>query len=180
MYVNRIKKSNPIQRATAARMAQASRNIAEILRSENREAPGPASLEYWATVQARQHDSAPVVQSNNETFRQLNYIDARTRQHQQEVTAAISSSNAETRRIHIILNGVAVPIDLNIQELRAALGLPGYDLRPPYRERVVRAAAVPEDVADVDHADGEEDRAEDLDEGIEEDGDEVGGRSAEV
>ncbi|ETI44187.1 hypothetical protein L914_10659 [Phytophthora nicotianae] len=131
---------------------------------ENREAPGPASLEYWATVQARQSDGAPVIQPNNETFRQLNYIDARARQHQQEVAAASSAANTETRRIHIMINGVSVPIDLNIREVWAALGLPGYDLRPPYRERVVRAVAVPEDTADI------EDTANDFDDDIEDGG----------
>ncbi|ETN07788.1 hypothetical protein F442_10999 [Phytophthora nicotianae P10297] len=143
MYVNRVKKSNSIHRATAAR---------------------PASLEYWATVQARQSDGAPVIQPNNETFRQLNYIDARARQHQQEVAAASSAANTETRRIHIMINGVSVPIDLNIREVWAALGLPGYDLRPPYRERVVRAVAVPEDTADI------EDTANDFDDDIEDGG----------
>ncbi|KAF4147104.1 hypothetical protein GN958_ATG03733 [Phytophthora infestans] len=180
MYVNRVKKSNPIHRATAVRMAQASRNIAETLRSENREAPGPASLEYWATVQARQHDDAPVVQPNNETFRQLNYIDARARQHQHEVAAATSAANAETRRIHIMINGVLVPIDLNIQEVRSVLGLPGYDLQPPFRKRAVRTVAVPEDAVDLDHADVEDDRADDFDEDIEEDGVDDDGRQAVV
>ncbi|EEY65527.1 uncharacterized protein PITG_03023 [Phytophthora infestans T30-4] len=180
MYVNRVKKSNPIHRATAVRMAQASCNIAETLRSENRKTPGPASLEYWATVQARQHDDAPVVQPNNETFRQLNYIDARARQHQHEVAAATSAANAETRRIHIMINGVLVPIDLNIQEVRAVLGLPGYDLRPPFRERAVRTVAVPEDAVDLDHADVEDDRADDFDEDIEEDGVDDDGRQAVV
>ncbi|KAI9988286.1 hypothetical protein PInf_021684 [Phytophthora infestans] len=122
-------------------MAQASRNIAETLRSENREAPGPASLEYWATVQARQHDDAPVVQPNNETFRQLNYIDARARQHQHEVAAATSAANAETRRIRIMTNGVLVPIDLNIQEVRSVLGLPGYDLFAEHLAREVQVEA---------------------------------------
>ncbi|KAF4134848.1 hypothetical protein GN958_ATG16104 [Phytophthora infestans] len=115
----------------AARMAQASRNIAETLRSENREAPGTASLEFWANVQARQHDDAPVAQPNNETFRQLNYIDARACQHQHEAAAGTSAANAEDHRIHIMINGELVPIDRHIQEVRAALGLPGYDIRPP-------------------------------------------------
>ncbi|EGZ14606.1 hypothetical protein PHYSODRAFT_509862 [Phytophthora sojae] len=151
LYVNRVKKTNPIHRATASRVAQATKSISELLQSENREPPGPASVEYWASVQARQPDGAPVVQSDNETFRQLNYVDRQAEQHREELLAATAESNEPTRRIHIHLNGVAVPIDINIQELRDVLGLPGYDLRPPFRARIIPPTAEQHDLADVDH-----------------------------
>ncbi|GMG15952.1 unnamed protein product [Phytophthora fragariaefolia] len=157
LYVNRVKKTNPIHRATASRVAQATKNISELLQSENREPPGPASVEYWATVQARQPDGAPIVQPDNETFRQLNYVDRQAEQHRQELLTATAESNRPTRRIHIHLNGVAVPIDINIQELRDVLGLPGYDLRPPFRARIIPPTAEPHDLADVDHDEEKDD-----------------------
>ncbi|KAE9076617.1 hypothetical protein PF010_g23826 [Phytophthora fragariae] len=112
-------------------------------------------------MQARQQDSAPIVQPDNETFRQLNFIDRQAQQHQQELSAVTATTASPTRRIHIRLNDVEVPIDLNIHELRQALGLPGYDLCPPFRSRIIPATAEPHDVADDDHAEEKEDGGSD-------------------
>ncbi|GMF49331.1 unnamed protein product [Phytophthora fragariaefolia] len=151
LYATRIKKSNPIHQATAARMARATRSISDHLQNVTSSPVGPASLDYWATVQARQPDTAPVVRPDNEAFRQLNFIDGKAQRHQQEVAAASDAARHEyTRRIHVRLNGVSVPIELDIQEVWQSLGLSGYGLRPPYRDRVLAPTDEPHDMADVD------------------------------
>ncbi|OWZ02912.1 hypothetical protein PHMEG_00025447 [Phytophthora megakarya] len=136
-----VKKFNPIHRVTASRIAQATRDINQLIQSENREPSGPASIEYWATVQARQPDGAPIVQPDKETFRQLNYIDGQAQQHREEMSIASSATAAFT--------------------FAQALRLLGYDLRPPFRERVIPATTEPTDMRDVDHQEEAYDEAED-------------------
>ncbi|KAF4127913.1 hypothetical protein GN958_ATG07723 [Phytophthora infestans] len=101
-------------------------------------------------------DDAPVLRPDSETFRQFRYIDAQAQRHQHEFATSVATR--EMRCIHVRLNGVLVPIDLDIQEVRRALGLPGYDLCPPNRERVVPPTAEPHDLPDIDHAESDDGR----------------------
>ncbi|GMF44143.1 unnamed protein product [Phytophthora fragariaefolia] len=53
-------------------------------------------------------------------------------------------------KIRCRLNGGLVPLDLNLADLRDALGLPSYDRRPPYRPPVASSAPTV-NMEDEDH-----------------------------
>ncbi|GMF60072.1 unnamed protein product [Phytophthora fragariaefolia] len=53
-------------------------------------------------------------------------------------------------KIRCRLNGGLVPLDLNLADLRDALGLPSYDLRPPYQPPLASSAPTV-NMEDEDH-----------------------------
>jgi hypothetical protein len=50
------------------------------------------------------------------------------------------------------MNGGIVPLDLNLADIRAGLGLPAYALRPPYRTPL-QGFEPATNIEDVDHID---------------------------
>ncbi|KAJ8575286.1 hypothetical protein ON010_g3924 [Phytophthora cinnamomi] len=81
------------------------------------------------TTQARQPQGAPLEVPTTATFRQLQYIDEQQRII--DANAAEMHSNAYPL-IHIILHDIEVPVRVNVRDLRRGLGLPDWNLRPPF------------------------------------------------
>lgn len=109
---------------------------------------GEASRAYWAVTHARQPDQTPLTLPTNATFTQLQRIDAYQREADSESLQRAVSPEFVTVRCR--LNGGLVPLDLNIADLREALGLPDYNLRPPYRPPVPGSNPAV-NVQDTDH-----------------------------
>ncbi|GMF58038.1 unnamed protein product [Phytophthora fragariaefolia] len=133
----------------AGRIAAATSLIGNRLRSQPDAEPlGEASRAYWAVTHARQPDNAPLTLPTNPTFTQLRRID----DYQREIDAAAQDHEVprEFVKIRCRLNGGLVPLDRNLAVMRAALGLPSYDLRPPYRPPLASSAPTV-NMEDADH-----------------------------
>ncbi|GMF33485.1 unnamed protein product [Phytophthora fragariaefolia] len=138
-----------IRRATESRIAAATALIDNQLRSQPGAKPlGEASRAYWAVTHAQQPDNAPLTLPTNPTFTQVRRID----DYQREIDAAAQDHEVprEFVKIRCRLNGGLMPLDLNLADLRDALGLPSYDLRPPYRPPVASSAPTV-NMEDEDH-----------------------------
>lgn len=85
LYAHRARNATGIHRATAVRVAQATQDIATHIQDQGTEPVDPATMRYWATAHARQSDSTPIQRPDNETFRQLNFIDTRAAQHRRDI-----------------------------------------------------------------------------------------------
>eukprot|EP00644_Phytophthora_capsici_P015628 jgi/Phyca11/121561/e_gw1.44.275.1 len=131
-----VEQTTTLRRATASRIQEQMPRVAGLLREQGI-AAGPATQTYMATAQARLPDGAPLAVPDNTTFRQL--------QHQ---------AAAEYHLVRIKIQDVPVAMQVNISDLRLALGLPSFSLRPPFRAPTAVATAAPtEDMEDIDHLD---------------------------
>ncbi|ETN20621.1 hypothetical protein PPTG_03590 [Phytophthora nicotianae INRA-310] len=109
---------------------------------------GDASRAYWAVSHARQLEQTPLVMPTNPTFNQFRRIDALQRDADVETQSRTAPREFVTVRCR--LNGGLVPLELHVAELREALGLPDYDLRPSFREPLPTTSPTV-NVEDVDH-----------------------------
>jgi hypothetical protein len=103
-------------------------------------------------TQARLPEGSPRQVPDSATFRQLQSIDA----HQASIDEGLRTDqqihDAEYRVVWIKIQGVSVPIAVNIADLREALGLTAYSLLPPFRQPAVIDTPDPqEDMEDIDH-----------------------------
>ncbi|KAE9348506.1 hypothetical protein PR003_g6379 [Phytophthora rubi] len=131
IYVSRVAASATIRRATEGRIAAAASLIDEHLSALPAEQQlGETSRAYWAVTHARQPEQTPLAIPTNHTFTQLRRIDDYQREADEESQQRAASPEFVTVRRR--LNGGVVPLDLNVTDLREALGLPDYSLRPPY------------------------------------------------
>lgn len=156
IYVQRITTSTGIRRATEARVAASAAAISELLeQDESNRSYGPASQRYWAISHARQPEGTPLEPPTSATFAQLQRIDA----HQSDINAADESQEQQQIdpnqrrfvRVGCRLNGGIIDLDLDLADLRRAVGLPSYDLFPAFRPEIeVTTPAV--NANDTDHA----------------------------
>ncbi len=61
----------------------------------------------------------------------------------------------EFQTIEIMVNNIKMPLSVNINSLRTALGLPNYALKPPFRPPL-NVSAPAEDIEDIDHQDSDQ------------------------
>ncbi|ETO69784.1 hypothetical protein F444_13686 [Phytophthora nicotianae P1976] len=149
IYVSKVSASSSICRATEGRIAAATSLIDEHLSSLPVEDQlGDASRAYWAVSHARQLEQTPLVMPTNPTFNQVRRIDALQRDADVETQSRTAPREFVTVRCR--LNGGLVPLELHVAELREALGLPDYDLRPSFREPLPTTSPTV-NVEDVDH-----------------------------
>ncbi|KAE9358535.1 hypothetical protein PF008_g2641 [Phytophthora fragariae] len=100
--------------------------------------------------QARLPEEAPIQTPDDATFRQLQWIDQQEEAMEQENTN--QASHGEYQTVRVIFEGVPIPLRMNVADLRLALGLPSYSLRPPYRAPSNNAIPDPEvNMDDIDH-----------------------------
>ncbi|OWZ16458.1 hypothetical protein PHMEG_0009742 [Phytophthora megakarya] len=126
----RIKSGTGIHRATEARVQASAAVICELLeRDGNSSSYGPASQHYWTISHARQLEDTPLDLPTNATFTQLQRVDAL----QSEITAAQDNQTQQFVRVACQINGGIIHLDLDINDLWRALGLPSHDLFPPFR-----------------------------------------------
>ncbi|ETP15753.1 hypothetical protein, variant [Phytophthora nicotianae CJ01A1] len=148
IYVSKVSASMPIRRASEGRIAAATSLIDEHLSSLPVEDQlGDASRAYWAVSHARQLEQTPLVMPTNPTFNQLRRINALQRDADVEIISRTAPRDFVTVRCR--LTGGLVPLELHVAELREALGLPDYDLRPPFREPLLTSSPTV-NVEDVD------------------------------
>ncbi|KAE9195331.1 hypothetical protein PF002_g23357 [Phytophthora fragariae] len=111
---------------------------------------GPATQCYMSVQQARLPEEAPIQTPDDATFRQLQWIDQQEEAMEQENTN--QASHGEYQTVRVIFEGVPIPLRMNVADLRLALGLPSYSLRPPYRAPSNNAIPDPEvNMDDIDH-----------------------------
>ncbi|OWY92606.1 hypothetical protein PHMEG_00038323, partial [Phytophthora megakarya] len=104
---------------------------------------------------ARQPEGTALEPPSSSAFAQLQCIDAL----QAEITATQDSQwvgpseSGQRQFVHVTcrLNGGTIPLDLDVLELRRAVGLPLYDLFPPFRPNLDSTTPA-DNVADEDHA----------------------------
>ncbi|KAE9124447.1 hypothetical protein PF005_g6679 [Phytophthora fragariae] len=122
IYVSRVATSATIRRATEGRIAAAASLIDEYLSALPAEQQlGEASRAYWAVTHARQPEQTPLAIPTNHTFTQLRRIDDYQREADEESQQRAASPEFGTVRRR--LNGGMIPLDLNVTDLREALGL---------------------------------------------------------
>lgn len=100
---------------------------------------------------------SPLVPPSSATFRQLQHVD----EAQAEIAAAqdqlqTQQGGSDQRnfvRVMGRLNGGIVSLDLDMADLRRAMGLPSYDLFPAFRPTLDESSPA-ENIEDEDHADG--------------------------
>ncbi|KAJ8539167.1 hypothetical protein ON010_g12703 [Phytophthora cinnamomi] len=155
IYVPRpAKQTASLRRATAARIQEQMTRVSEVLREQGI-STGPATQTYVATTQARLPEGAPVVVPNNTTFHQLQHVDMQQAAKEEAQQEAQRLDSAEYQLIRVKIQDVPVAMQVNVSDLRAALGLPRYSLRPPFRAPVnVETLAAVVNMEDTNHQDG--------------------------
>ncbi|KAJ8548551.1 hypothetical protein ON010_g11122 [Phytophthora cinnamomi] len=147
------KQVTTLRRATAALIQEQMPRVAGLLREQGI-AAGPSTQTYMAVTQARLPDGAPLVVPNNTTFQQLQQVDAQEAAMEEVMQADQQLSNAEYHLVCINIQDVPVAMQVDISDIRAALGLPDYSLRPPFRAPTDVDTSAPEGhMEEIDHID---------------------------
>ncbi|KAJ8527358.1 hypothetical protein ON010_g14905 [Phytophthora cinnamomi] len=150
VYVPRPQRATTLRRATAARVEEQTPRIAAFVREHAIDA-GPATLRYISVRQARLPDEARIQTPDDTMFRQLQWIDQQEVDMQAAQDEADHVSNSEYHAVRAVSEGTPIALRLNIADLRLALGLSSYSLRPPYRSPPTTVIPDPGvDMEDVD------------------------------
>ncbi|KAE9300091.1 hypothetical protein PF001_g15126 [Phytophthora fragariae] len=126
-----VEPTTKLRRATAARIQEQMPRVAVLLRKQGI-AAGPATQNYMAVTQARLPDGAPLAVPDNTTFRQLQQVDAQQAAMDEAMQGEQQLANAEYHLVCVKIQDVPVATQVNISDIRAALGLPSCSLRPPF------------------------------------------------
>ncbi|OWZ06285.1 hypothetical protein PHMEG_00021483 [Phytophthora megakarya] len=146
--------STTLRRATAARILEQAPSVADVLREQGITA-GPATQNYKSDIQARLPHGTPITVPHNTTFRQLQQVDAQQAGMEGTMQALQLQATAEYQLIRIKIQDIPVAMQVNIGDLRAALKLPSYSLRPPFRPPPSTTTPAPvDDIVDADRIDG--------------------------
>ncbi|OWZ01658.1 hypothetical protein PHMEG_00026913, partial [Phytophthora megakarya] len=122
-HYNKHKKVTGIRRATLSRISEAAHAIDGYLLEHTDVQVGPIARTYWETSHARQPDGTEPSLPANATFRQMQHLDSMRANHPDTTTST------ELKTITVQLNGSSdLQLTLNVQELRAVLGLPSHNL----------------------------------------------------
>ncbi|KAG2771128.1 hypothetical protein PC129_g17932 [Phytophthora cactorum] len=137
IYFPKQETPTPLRRACAARIQEQPPRVAAFLREQQVEA-GPASERYMAVTLARLPEGTPLEVPDSVTFRQLQHIDVQQATIDGAMTVQLQQSAGEYQVVRIKIHGVPVPVQVNIGDLREALELPNYSLRPHSDNRQIR------------------------------------------
>ncbi|EEY58344.1 uncharacterized protein PITG_01000 [Phytophthora infestans T30-4] len=152
IYVQRRNTNLGIRRATEARVEASAAAIREVLEREGSSSTyGPAAQRYWAISHARQPEGTPIEPPTSASFAQLQRIDAMHSDISATLDSNGSSPSHQFVRVACRLNGGIIHLELDVAELRRAVGMPSYDLFPPFRPDL-EAIGPTENVSDTDHA----------------------------
>ncbi|KAL4105831.1 hypothetical protein PRIC1_003887 [Phytophthora ramorum] len=102
--------------------------VAEVL-YEQGIAAGPVSQTYMAVTQARLPEGAPLVVPDNTTFRQLLHVDTQQAAMEESLSMAQQLADTEYHLVRVNIQDVSVAMQVNVSDLRVALGFPSYTLR---------------------------------------------------
>jgi hypothetical protein len=154
VYTRRPAPSTTIRRATQPRIQEQIPRVAELLR-ERQVSTGPATTLYMATS-----TTATGYAARCTTFQQLQYIDEQQRIIDENTAAAVEMHSNAYPLIHIMLHDVEVPVSVNVRDLRRVLGLPEWNLLPPFRaptrDPVGSPLSASADIDDEEHKDDED------------------------
>ncbi|KAG3047609.1 hypothetical protein PC121_g19952 [Phytophthora cactorum] len=159
VYVSRprAQRLTSLRRATDGRIQERLPRVAAYMREHSIEG-GHASQRYAVVSQARLPNDAPVQVPDNATMRQLCFIDEQKRAMDHDQVEQQRRCDGEYHLVRVRMHGTPVPMYLNVSDLREALGLPKYSLRPPHRNSLQLERPDPAvDMADIDH-EGETER----------------------
>ncbi|KAG7345861.1 hypothetical protein IV203_038804 [Nitzschia inconspicua] len=124
---NRRGNTQQLQRATASRMASA-RNQILAHHQRNNTQVGPIQLEHLATLNARLPDGSDLAFPNDVSNRQAEALDRSLEQFNAEEADAVARRNATYKPTLIrFMGSTPIPVEVNVQSLREALGNPPYD-----------------------------------------------------
>ncbi|GMF48186.1 unnamed protein product [Phytophthora fragariaefolia] len=105
-----------------------------------------------AVTQARLPEGTPLAVPDSATFHQLQHVDAQQAALDQALEAEQLLTVSEYRVVRVKLHGVPVPLQVNVGDLREALGLPNYSLRPPFRAATnIETPAPATNITDEEH-----------------------------
>lgn len=140
-----------LRRTTELRIKEQMPRVASFLRDQDVSA-GAASTTYMAVTQARLPKGAALQVPDTATFHHLQYIDRQQESIDQSRAAGQQVDQQDYVVIRVRIHDVPVPMQVNISNLREALGLHSYSLRPPFRAPVdVNKPSPDEDMDDIDH-----------------------------
>jgi hypothetical protein len=146
-----VEQTTTLRRATALRIQEQMPRVAQLVREQGI-AAGPATQTYMAVTQARRPDGAPLVVTDNTTFRQLQHVDAQQDAMETSLEDEQQEADAGYQLVRVKIHCVPVAMQVNITDLRSALGLPAYSLRPRFRSPANVTTADPSvDMEDTDH-----------------------------
>ncbi|ETO80210.1 hypothetical protein F444_05218, partial [Phytophthora nicotianae P1976] len=144
-----VEATTALRRATAARIREQMPRVAKMLWEQGITA-GPATQNYMAVTQAR----LPLVVPNNTTFQQLQHVDTQQAAIDSAMQEGQQLATTEYHLVRVKIQGVPVAMEVNISDIRSALGLPDYSLRPPFREPPAVSTPAPAgNMDDSDHLD---------------------------
>ncbi|CAO3568074.1 unnamed protein product [Mortierella alpina] len=148
--------SNTIRRVTAAR-AQAVRPIRDQAVEQNIiPAIGPVTRDHFENYVASLVPAPPLEEiaiPDTNTYRQTMYLDEERQRYDERQQARTEEERAPTRTILIEINGVEVPIKVNLQSLLSALNLPRFNLNGMHTFQARPLRRPQGDIEDVDHMD---------------------------
>ena len=143
-----------LRRATAGRIEASARQIRQHEDRTNVRI-GPITRQHVAMHQARQPEGTDFVLPSDNTTRQAQYLDQRREEAARDERGGGDENQREDRtskKIKIEINGCWVEVKVDVNSLRAALGLPQHDLfsEGMFRDCVHNETIGP-DVEDTDH-----------------------------
>ena len=122
---------------------------------ELRSRVGPLATKHWAIRLAREtQDEAALVTRTTNTFRQCIYLDGERRTLDRRAGEQQAASETYIS-VHSLINGVRVPLLLDIEELRKGLGLPNFNLLGLGQMDTDEPSGPTVDMEDIDHLDSD-------------------------
>ncbi|KAE8891856.1 hypothetical protein PF002_g12173 [Phytophthora fragariae] len=148
-----VEPTTTLRGATAARIQEKTPRVAGVL-SEQGIAAGPATQNYMAITQARLPDEAHLLRLTTRRPGSCNRWMRNKLQWMKRCQGGVQLSNAEYHLVHVRIQDVPDVMQVNSSDIRAALGIPSYSLRPPFRPPTEVVTSAPADhMDDTDHLD---------------------------
>ncbi|RLN97554.1 hypothetical protein BBJ28_00018443 [Nothophytophthora sp. Chile5] len=153
VYVPKTEQPITMRRATATRIQEQMPRVASLLQQLG-VPTGGATHTYLAVTQAHLPEGSELEPPESATFDQLRHIDSQ--QSAIDARQAVEQQLAEQEYviIRVKIQNIPAPLQVNLADVRKALGSPAYRLCPPFR--APRPVSVPppyQDMVDVDHLD---------------------------
>ncbi|KAF4140655.1 hypothetical protein GN958_ATG10149 [Phytophthora infestans] len=111
--------------------------------AEARNSSGSSHAERHGGYQEILPDEAAVVVPNSTIFRQLQHVDVQQAAIDEAKEDDQHQANAECHFVRVKIRGAPVAMEVNISDIRSALGLPIYYVRSPFKEPTAVSTPAP-------------------------------------
>ena len=144
-----------LRRATANRVAAAGQAVQQWMNSSEGTQLGEITRNHVEIAHARRPEGVPFQMPTDNTTRQAQALDAAHERIQQRQQAREANDARETIKIEIKIQNHWHEVEVNLASLRTGLGLPPYNMfnRGIFHGYQHPTVAAEDDIADVDHAD---------------------------